>query len=554
MKKTLLLTLLFAVAASAAITITFPDNPPQKVGVAVKCQITAQSSNNVDLFVKTATGTESWVYPTNVNNGFNGQIEITHPGTGFVLYASKGVENGTSVSFDVAIGDPNRWQLVAPGQTAVPGTQKGKTGTGSVTAGSSEAYTVNECDKWYNVTNSNPSGYTVTATDKFARISGNTVELRRVEGSSGSYNHKVVMSGGSYVNDTAEVTVKVGAASQLLVVCSGQTHEPGDTLTATAKGGKTGDPVSAAVGVGYEVTVYAVDNAWNIVPTYNGKVYINAGPEDVLSDTVDMKNGVAKISVKFPQAYPNGKEIYAKTIDGTLQSEYGTKVTVSGGIYKIGYKIEPSIGSVNAASKLTITVYSDTTTTAPNTPVDIVLKSGKAASLVMKDPIKDTTSHDSLRVTTIDDGTARVDLTSSEEASYVLKIYAGDRKVPSKVKDTTLTFTVKELTQLLIAPNPYKYSTHGNVPMNFTYKVEEKGGRDAIEVVLLIADVYGNLVYKATYDSGQEVRSGQQTIQWNKTNSNGTRVASGMYQAVLKLTLGDGSSPTPLKKNFMVIW
>ncbi|MEA3310873.1 MAG: FlgD immunoglobulin-like domain containing protein, partial [candidate division WOR-3 bacterium] len=129
------------------------------------------------------------------------------------------------------------------------------------------------------------------------------------------------------------------------------------------------------------------------------------------------------------------------------------------------------------------------------------------------------------------------------ETTYTIRVTAGEQ-----TKD--LTLTIKELTELLVAPNPYKYGSPGHDEIKFMYKVAQAG---AAEVLLLIADPYGNIVYKATYTSGEVVSPGQQEISWDGTNSKGNRIASGMYQAVVKITLTNLSTEV-LKKNFMVIW
>ena len=67
MKKVALLTVLLVVAASAAITITFPDGDPTTVGVPVRVVITSEVATKVDLFVN--PDNETWVYPTEVTLG-----------------------------------------------------------------------------------------------------------------------------------------------------------------------------------------------------------------------------------------------------------------------------------------------------------------------------------------------------------------------------------------------------------------------------------------------------------------------------------------------------
>ena len=108
MKKAFLLSLLLVVAASAAITIEFPDGAPTTVGVPVRVIITSDAVDNVDLFVN--PGQEMWVYPYDdiplteqspTSFVYDGNIEITHDGTNITLLASKGTEQGESDPFNL---------------------------------------------------------------------------------------------------------------------------------------------------------------------------------------------------------------------------------------------------------------------------------------------------------------------------------------------------------------------------------------------------------------------------------------------------------------------
>jgi hypothetical protein len=545
MKKVLLLALLLVVAASAAITIEFPDGDPSTVGVPVRVIITSGSATEVDLFVN--PGTVRWVDPPEVTLGddfeFDGDIEITRPGTGLTLFASKGAENGESESFDVVAGSATKWQILAPGETADPGNPyntSGKTGSPSVTAAVLNPYTVDLCDTWYNVVNDEPTGYTITPDDPFGRVTGDNVELRTAPGSPWT----VTVSGTGYTNDVSNVSVVPGDATQLLIKCSGETHVPGDTFSVAQKGGKTGDPARAIVGGGYEVDVYAVDDAWNINSSATGNVYVNGGVSGgVTSDTVALSGGQAEVTAVFQIAAENGKDIYASTTDGNLETEYPTKVIVSEGVLFIEPSLDPSLVPIGVHSVLSVLVYADSATTISNYPVYI---SVVEEDLKQNVDCSANTSVDGWFMYTDPNkaDSAKADVWASAETTYTIRVTAGQIS-------EDLTFTVKELTGLLVAPNPFKYGSPGHSTIDFNYKVAEGG---AAEIVLLIADIYGNVVYRATYGQGEpKAVAGQQTISWDGLNSNGTRVASGMYQAVMKITLTNLSSET-LKKNFMVIW
>ncbi len=536
MKKVALLTILLVVAASAAITIEFPGDPPSKVGDSVRVTITA--SVVVDLAVDSNGTKKPWVSPQTLSPGTN-YVQITHPGSGLMLYASKLGDEDYSDPFDVVIGDAERWQIIGPGQTSDPGNAgnpSGKTpNTATVTAGDVETYPVNLCDKWYNVVDPSPTGYTITTNDPFGRVNGDQVELRTAPGSSWD----VTVSGASYTSDVSNVKVNPDDATQLLILCEGETYVPGDTLSSAQKGGKTETPGRAIVGLGYPVKVYAVDNAWNVNPSATGSVYVHGGISGgVNSDTVALSNGTAPDTVFFQIAAEDGKDIYAATTDGALKTEYPTKVFVSEGVLFIEASLDPSIVPIDVHSELRVTVYADSATTIFNYPVYI--------SVVEEDLKQYVSCSDPDWVVYTDpnqNDVAKADIWASAETTYTIRVTAGEQ-----TKD--LPLTIKELTELLVAPNPFKYGSPGHDEIKFMYKVAQAG---AAEVLLLIADPYGNIVYKATYTSGEVVSPGQQEISWDGKNSKGNMIASGMYQAVVKVTLTNLSTEV-LKKNFMVIW
>jgi len=548
MKKVALLTVLLVVAASAAITIEFPDDPPDKVGDSVKVTITA--SVVVDLAVDSNGTKKPWVSPQTLSPGTN-YVQITHPGSGLMLYASKLGDEDYSDPFDVVIGDAERWQIIGPGQTSDPGNAgnpSGKTpNTATVTAGDVETYPVNLCDKWYNVVDPNPTGYTITTDDPFGRVNDDQVEFR----TAGTW--KVTVSGGGYVSDESTVKVNPGPATQLLIICGGERHEPGDTLTAFQKGGKVEDPIRAraVVGVPYKVNVHVVDDAWNTVTNYptGDSLRVTGGTAEPLGGFYVVEGGIAKdVEATFVIADADGKDIYAENKAGNLTTQYPTKVFVDEGVLFIEASFDKPIVPSNVSATLTARAYLDSATTVgAGFPITVELVDGPAGELYIKDPLKGDSSDTKLTIETISIGEATAKVWAEAESTYTIRVTAGEIS-----KD--LALTVQELKKLLVAPNPYKYSVHGDIPINFIYKVEQIGQGGASEVVLLIADPFGNIVYRVTYDlSAPQTDPGQQTIPWDRTNSKGNRIASGMYQAVLKITLINGETKV-LKKNFMVIW
>ncbi len=536
MKKVALLTVLLVVAASAAITITFPGGKPSEVGVQVDVSITGASGTAL-LYVREngTTPNESWVYETSVGLPYSGKIEITHPGNNLTLYVT-GPDEGESESFDVVVGDASRWHIIAPGEVPDPGlatSTTGKHGSAEVTAGDTETYDVNLCDVWWNVVDPNPSGFTITSNNPFYNVVGTNVELRTAS----PPDWKVTVSGGSYASDESSVKVNPGPATQLLILCLGDTAKPGDT---DQYGGKTDTPLRASLGSEYLVEVLAVDKCWNQDPNYfDPDVNVYAGEVNLTDALVyPMNNGTTgdTVNVDFKAVNTEGEYIGAQGSKG-LKTAYSTRVIVDPGVDSLYAYLTKPIVPIGVKSTLKVEAY------VAGKP----LESGLAYVELVSGPEESFHIENDEWTLRVVDGNAETNVWADAETTYTIRVTAGDQS-------QDLALTVQELKKLLVAPNPYKYSVHGDIPINFIYKVEQIGQGGASEVVLLIADPFGNIVYRVTYDlSAPQTDPGQQTIPWYRTNSKGNRIASGMYQAVLKITLINGETKV-LKKNFMVIW
>jgi len=545
MKKVALLTVLLVVAASAAITITFPGGDPTTVGVPVRVIITSGSATEVDLFVN--PDTKQWVYPTEVYLGddfvFDSLIEITHPGTGVRLFASKGAETGESEPFDVVEGDPNRWQIIAPGEVPDSGLATdttGKHGSASVTAGDPENYTINICDKWWNpVTGSQTPS--LETTDPFGHlpatpvVGANSIELR----TAGSRYVKVY-GGGLTLADSSKVTVEAGTVEHLLMLCPEESWVPGDDSTDNYLPGKENDAADAFLGTPYTVNVWAVDKCWNLVNNYTATdVTIldddNADLTDWTTDAFPIQNGKAEVKILFKGVNISpGEYISARDSEGEL-SKYPTPVIVKPGVDSLYAYLNPTIVPIEVHSTLHAEAYVAGKPVGAGSSIMIELIDGPAESFHIAD--------DNWIIETNSSGIAETEVWADAETTYTIRVTAGEQ-----TKD--LTLTIKELTELLVAPNPFKSGSPGHDEIKFMYKVAQAG---AAEVLLLIADPYGNIVYKETHTSGEVVSPGTQEISWDGKNSKGNMVASGMYQAVVKITLTNLSTEV-LKKNFMVIW
>jgi len=543
MKKVALLTVLLVSFILAQGDFTFDGIPdPATAGQQYTITITAnEGTGQANLRLVVAGQPKTFVRDTIINFGgtttWTGPVEFTYAGSGVRLRCVDPNDGdvGDSDPFNTIPGPSTKWQITAPGQTADPGTPTGKSGSASVTAGDTETYDVNLCDVWYNVVDPNPLGFIITSNNPFYRVTGtNNVELRTAS----PPNWTVTVSGGSYASDESSVKVNPSPATQLLIICGGEDGLAGDTAQ---YGGKSGEPLRASLGTPYPVKILTVDKCWNRADYDDPHVNVYAGTVDLTDTTTDaISGGIAdNVQVIFKVVNTSGEYIGAQGSKG-LKTAYDTRVFVDPGVDSLVAYFDKPIVPIEVTSTLNIEAY------VAGDP----LESGFAMVQLVDGPPESFNIGAEGTIDTlvrIIDGKGSIDAWATAETTYTIRVTAGEQ-----TKD--LALTVQELKKLLVAPNPYKYSVHGDIPINFIYKVEQIGQGGASEVVLLIADPFGNIVYRVTYDlSAPQTDPGQQTIPWDRTNSKGNRIASGMYQAVLKITLINGETKV-LKKNFMVIW
>jgi hypothetical protein len=180
------------------------------------------------------------------------------------------VTANTSPNLTVSPGALVKLQLLAPGETAAPGTATGKTGTPTArTAGTAFSLTVNTVDALWNIV---PTNHTVgfTSSDPNAALPANTAL-----GTDGTRAFNVTFkTAGSHTVTTADVTdnTVASATSPTLTVNHGpfaklQVIAPGETAAPGSPSGKTGTPTTQTVPAPISVTVNAVDANWNLIDT-----------------------------------------------------------------------------------------------------------------------------------------------------------------------------------------------------------------------------------------------------------------------------------------------
>jgi hypothetical protein len=198
-------------------------------------------------------------------------------GSGDLTKSGSSVMNGVNDGFTsfgtmtVVAGAFTHMQVLVPGETAAPGTPSGKTGTPSnQTAGTAFNVTANGVDQYWNVV-STTNTVGLTSTDVNATLPGNTALV------AGTKNLAVILNtigaqtltltnitdGGKVADVSSSITVDAGVFTKLQILLPGETADPGSPT------GKTGTPTAQTAGASFNVTVNAVDDAWNVVSSTN---------------------------------------------------------------------------------------------------------------------------------------------------------------------------------------------------------------------------------------------------------------------------------------------
>jgi hypothetical protein len=164
-----------------------------------------------------------------------------------------GIASNTSSPVPLAAGAFAKLQILAPGETAAPGTSSGKTGTPTAqTAGVAFSATVNAVDTNWNVVATVADNVGITSSDSNAGLPANAA----LSGGNGTFSVTLKTAGSRTVTATditdgtktastsGSISVGVGTFARLLLLAPGEAAAPG---TAT---GKTGTPNAQTAGTG----------------------------------------------------------------------------------------------------------------------------------------------------------------------------------------------------------------------------------------------------------------------------------------------------------------
>ena len=206
------------------------------------------------------------------------------------LYAdleSAPAKNGTSDPFTVHPGTFHRVQIVVPGQSPLPGSVSGVTGTpASQAAGHAFSVTIYATDDWWNPLPSADQVRVTSSDPGFTAVSG----VLNAGSRSLSVTLETVGSQTLTVNDQTNGSIQGSTSAPIMVIPSAADHF---AFTPVASPQVAGVPTA--------VVVRAVDAGDNTVPDFSGEALLiaNTGAGSISPELITFTSGVWSGSVVF---------------------------------------------------------------------------------------------------------------------------------------------------------------------------------------------------------------------------------------------------------------
>ncbi|MFH1282613.1 MAG: FG-GAP-like repeat-containing protein [bacterium] len=250
---------------------------------------------------------------------FSNAVNLKKAGSRTVIVTDidNGSINGSQSSIQVDSAALTGLQALVPGETSAPGTTTGKIGTPAVqTAGAGFTMTVNAVDNYFNVVSTDVS-VSIDTEDPYDTEPGDqaltdgigsfTLTFKTANTSPGWIS--TATASGLSAGVSAPVPVNPDAASKLLLLLPGETHNPGSV------GGKTGAPDTQQVEVSFDVTVKACDANFNTDPSQTQEVHLADSEGNTMPADANMVAGMKIFSVTLIS--PTTHQITVTDVDVT---------------------------------------------------------------------------------------------------------------------------------------------------------------------------------------------------------------------------------------------
>ncbi|MFH1957357.1 MAG: hypothetical protein ABIJ15_02645 [bacterium] len=239
--------------------------------------------------------------------------------------------SSTTAKITVNPNTPTRLRVILPPQNRKPGTTYGKSGApGEQIAGTPFTISVDACDNWWNTNASTSPEVSITLEDGNATppanrflANGTTSFIVTFKTANSSWTITAANADGGLVSSTtAKVLVNPAPATKLLILVPNETHKPGTTT-----GKESSGLINQTAGVAFTVTVYAVDDDWNINTDYNPLVKVNTtDPFDTEPGENSLVSGAGMFDVTLVRA--STAVVCATDWSGGLNSSTSSVITV----------------------------------------------------------------------------------------------------------------------------------------------------------------------------------------------------------------------------------
>lgn len=350
-------------------TITGPLTAGVPTSVTVRA--TDASSNtvpgyNAEAILQANTGNGS-ITPTTitfVDGVWTGNVTFKGAGGAVALTCadfSAPPKTGTSNTFVVNPGPFAGLQVLLPGETALGGTDSGKTGTPTnQTAGNPFTVTVRAVDQYWNLVPGVNDQIVLSSTDAFAWMPSDTVLVngqvliptRLHKSGLQTITARDSTNSGKTPNTSSEVLVIGGTFARVLLLAPGESPAPG---TAT---GRAGTATDQSINYSFNVTALATDQWWNPVGGATDVVHITSGdPLATLPPDQAMVNGRADLPVRLATGGFQQISVTDVTNGGKTGSTTQVRAISSG--FHLEAAISPSTAKAGEPFTLTVKVTND---------------------------------------------------------------------------------------------------------------------------------------------------------------------------------------------------
>jgi hypothetical protein len=222
-------------------------------------------------------------------------------------------------------------QVLLPGESAVPGSAAGKTGTPSAqTAGVAFGGRINAVDGYWNVATTTNPVVSLACSDATAVLPASVVLVNGTNTAGVTMNlagSQTVTATYLTMNTTsAPVAINAGTAAKLLVLM------PGETPALGTPTGRAGTPTAQTAGTPFTVTVNAVDTNWNLAASTHTIAITASDTNAVLPSNAALSGGTGSFSVTFKTA-GSWSVTATDTSAGPLSSNTGSPTTATPGAF-----------------------------------------------------------------------------------------------------------------------------------------------------------------------------------------------------------------------------